>query len=492
MVDHTALSRHLDISAEWLLIRGRGRSFTLTRNEIDIEALPDRTLITFIDDKGSHTRRINSFVLLDDEVEAEVAGAFGKDAERLRLIPRTPASLLTAEVERARLKMANSIAGSVEQSIAGIRLVRVALNSRGGRLAQIIYKDHEKRSYAAISDVTGTMTSEQMLASSMLWSEILSARKDAINNILIICEKRHARELQKLTALLNPHWRSRIDVAELDRKSDPLKFNILAHRRISELWRDKQHKFSLPVSGVASRTAELIQRLAPDKIDIIHAQKGETLRYFGLPFVRTRTMMGKERAWFGTSKEQHPLIPETWDDLVMLTEKIASVRNAAPCSKRHEYYRTASEAWLESILRRDITLLDGNLMLSPIYNQFRSNSDRIDLLALRRDGRLIVIEVKTHPDRGMVFQAANYWRMIELQRRRGDLAAADLFGNAVISDKPAIVYLVAPAWSFHRDHEFFARSIAADIEMWRFELHEDWRREIRVIARNRYSGETNL
>ncbi|MFN6962464.1 MAG: hypothetical protein ACK4S4_01730 [Pyrinomonadaceae bacterium] len=57
-------------------------------------------------------------------------------------------------------------------------------------------------------------------------------------------------------------------------------------------------------------------------------------------------------------------------------------------------------------------------------------------------------------------------------------------------DRPALVYLVAPALAFHRDHEFFAAAISPEIEMWRFELHEDWRREIKVIGRR--GGEKKL
>jgi hypothetical protein len=53
-------------------------------------------------------------------------------------------------------------------------------------------------------------------------------------------------------------------------------------------------------------------------------------------------------------------------------------------------------------------------------------------------------------------------------------------------DKPTLVYLAAPAWSFHRDFEFFARTVTPEIELWRFELHEDWRREVKVIARHDY------
>jgi len=196
--------------------------------------------------------------------------------------------------------------------------------------------------------------------------------------------------------------------------------------------------------------------------------------------------LGRERSWFGVGKQRRPLLPENIEDLAKLVEELDRFRRPDSPNPRHEYYRASPELWLESILKRDIQKLDANLILSPIYNQFRSSTDKIDLLALRRDGRLVVIELKTSPDREMVFQAADYWRKIELQRRRGVLAMARLFGDLEMKDEPTLVYAVAPALSFHRDFEYFARMLAPEIELWRFELHEDWRREIKVIARHEY------
>ena len=48
------------------------------------------------------------------------------------------------------------------------------------------------------------------------------------------------------------------------------------------------------------------------------------------------------------------------------------------------FYNSAPEAWLESLLRRNIKLLDANLILSPVYHQFRAERDKIDLLALAK------------------------------------------------------------------------------------------------------------
>ena len=203
--------------------------------------------------------------------------------------------------------------------------------------------------------------------------------------------------------------------------------------------------------------------------------------------------MGVEKAWFGVGRAQRLLTNENRDDLVSFVDELSVLRAFDSPNKRHEFYRSASEAWLESILRRNIKLLDANLILSPIYNQFRFSNDKIDLLAMRRDGRLVIIELKTQPDREMVFQAIDYWRKIELQRRRGILAAADLFEGREIADKPAVIYLAAPAWSFHRDIEYFAKCVSPEIDLWRFDLHEKWREAIKVVSRQDYSdGITNL
>jgi len=259
----------------------------------------------------------------------------------------------------------------------------------------------------------------------------------------------------------------------------------LPKRRISELWREKTRKLNLPREPQLSEIAAKIIALAPEKIDIVYSKQGETLRFMGLPFARVRSLLGKEKAWFGTHKDRRLLFEENWSELVETVHQLERYRSAASENRRHEYYRSSPEAWIESILRRNIRLLDANLILSPIYNQFRASNDKIDLLAIRRDGRLVIIELKAQPDREMVFQAADYWRKIELQRRRGILREANLFNGREIVDRPALIYLVAPGLSFHRDFEYFARTLSPEIELWRFELHENWRGRIRIIGRER-------
>ena len=475
---------------EWLLIREHGKTFPLDKHEIEIIEDDDKTHFGFLDDKGFHSWRLNNFTYTDGEIKIDVAGEFAKKRETMRLVPRTLASELAAEVEIARLEKANGTAALITDNYPGTKLGRVALNEENGRFAQINFDTADKLPMAAIADVTSSLTVESIFTAAILWVEKLGLRKKKpVNDIWIICEKRQAKNAQKLHALLTERWKNKITVVEIVRRDDPPRLVELPTRKLRELWREKPTKFVLPERPQPSEFSNKIIELSPDKLDVIYSKQGETLRFMGLPITRVRTILGIEKAWFGIGRDRRILTHESWDDLAELIELLELNRSPDAPNKRHEYYRTAPEAWLESILRRNINLLDANLILSPIYNQFRFIRDKIDLLALRRDGRLIIIELKTQPDREMIFQAADYWRKIELQRRRGLLARADLFDGREVADKPAIIYLAAPAWSFHRDFEFFAKCISPDIELWRFELHEDWREKVRVVARQDYKDQ---
>lgn len=489
MVNGDEIRSLIDAHREWLLVRDTGRAFPLLSGEIEVTAGDGKTLFGFLDDCGFHSWRLNGYELVDGELTIDVAGAFARKREKFRLVPRSSAAELAAEIEIARLHHANEIAETVGRSLA-VKVLRVELNAENGRLVHIYFEQGKQKS-VALADVTDSLTPEVILTTAILWLEKLGLRKKSpISEMRVVAESRQAKNLQKLHALLSDRWKAKITVSEISRKADPPTAKDLPKRRISELWREKTRKLNIPREPEPSETAKKIIALAPDKIDIVYSKQGETLRFMGLPFARVRSILNREKSWFGTEKDRRALGPENWNALVEMVRQLERYRSADSENRRHHYYRSSPEAWIESILRRDIRQLDANLVLSPIYNQFRASNDKIDLLALRRDGRLVIIELKAQPDREMIFQAADYWRKIELQRRRGILREANLFDGREIADRPALVYLAAPALSFHRDFEFFARTLSREIELWRFELHEDWRREIKVLARREFRDQS--
>ena len=321
-------------------------------------------------------------------------------------------------------------------------------------------------------------------------AKLQNRKKNPVEKIWILADKKQAKKIQKLHSLLKENWKNKIAVFEISfgEKEDNLK--LLEKLEIEKLGREKAGKIHLPENIETSKSAREIIKFAPEKIDVIFSKQGETLRFHGLPFARVRRVLSEEKVWFGVEKEKRILSENTEKDFLELIENLEKYRRPDSPNKRHLFYSSAPEAWLESLLRRNIKLLDANLILSPVYHQFRAEREKIDLLALRKDGRLVIIELKVAPDREMIFQAADYWRKIELHRQKGNLQKAKIFGDLEISGKPAICYLVAPTLSFHPDFKFLSQIISQEIEMHRFNLAENWRENLKVLNRDNLKGWT--
>jgi hypothetical protein len=202
--------------------------------------------------------------------------------------------------------------------------------------------------------------------------------------------------------------------------------------------------------------------------------------------------MMQEKVWFGIEGSRRRLLEEsTLAEFMRLLDELKEHRRAEVLDRHHALYKSAPEAWLESELRRDITQLDPGLIISPLYAQFRpsnagSSRERpIDLLALRRDGRLVVIELKVSEDREHILQGADYWRRVSAHHLAGHIQRARLFDDAEISDEPPLVYLVAPVLRFHRSFQTLARAITPEIEIYRFDINENWREGVHVVRRTR-------
>jgi hypothetical protein len=291
-------------------------------------------------------------------------------------------------------------------------------------------------------------------------------------------------------ALLRESLREAIAVWEIDQQFTEMKLVDVPARE--DLWKRRLARFPPVAVAELSATAKQLVALAPAAIDVVTARHGETLRYFGLPFARVRRLMGVERLWFGVEGSRRRLLEEkTKNEFTSLLTELMDHRSPAASDHRHALYRNAAEAWLESLLRRDITRLDPGLIIAPLHAQFRTARGGVlgvrpvDLLALRHDGRLAVIELKVSEAREHVLQGADYWQRVEAHRRRGHIARAKLFGSRKISNEPPLVYLVAPTLRVHPAFNLLARSIAADIEIYRFDINEDWRAGVRVMRRLR-------
>ncbi|HEX8288636.1 MAG TPA: hypothetical protein VF556_11595 [Pyrinomonadaceae bacterium] len=490
------LKTRLSEQTEWLLIRSTGENFAFRNTEIELESTNDKLLFSFLDKSGFQTWRIFDCKFKNDEIVLHLTRNFKRENEKIRLVPRVSVSEFGAELEAARLEKANKIAAMIGNDFPRVKLVCVELNEENGRFAQIIFENVSGAQTAVLADVTESVTPETLLSTMILWLSKLSRRKKKpIQNGWIISEEKTAKSLSKTHALLVENWKRKIAVKEIsNEKSKTAKENKLQKEpflrempnlSIEDLWREKAKAIKLSENRKISRTAREIIDFAPDEIDVVFSRHGETLRFLGLPFARVRSIFGEEKVWFGTERKRTLLTQKNGEEFLEIIENLKIYRRADSPNKRHALFQNAPEAWLEAVLRRNIKLLDANLVLSPLYHQFRAERDKIDLLALRKDGRLVIIEIKVAPDREMIFQAADYWRKIELQRRKGNLQKARIFGDMRISENPTVIYLVAPTLSFHKDFKFLASMISPKIEIHRFNLAENWRENLKVLERER-------
>ena len=478
------ISDFLNSQQEWLLQYKFGKTFALDAAEIETEISHNKLLFSFLDDKGFQTWRVRNYEIGNGKLNLDLTRNFEKENEKIILIPRISARELSEGVELARLEKANKIAHIIKESNAKIKLVRVQLNKENGRVANVFFETQSKTQTAAIADVSDALTPEVLISTAILQlTKLQKRKKNPVETIWILAEKKSAKKIQKLHALLSESWKSRIKIFEFSLGKDGANLKALDKLEIGNLWSEKPGKIHLPENIQLSQTAREIINIAPEKIDVIFSKNGETLRFIGLPFARVRKVFGEEKVWFGIEKNRQILSKTSERNLFELIENLEKYRRFDSPNMRHALFQSAPEAWLEAALRRNIKLLDANLILSPVYHQFRAERDKIDLLALRKDGRLIIIELKVAPDHEMVFQAADYWRKIELQRRKGNLQKAGIFGDLEIADKSAICYLVAPTLSFHLDFNFLSQTISGEIEIHRFNLAENWRENLKVLGR---------
>ena len=125
----------------------------------------------------------------------------------------------------------------------------------------------------------------------------------------------------------------------------------------------------------------------------------------------------------------------------------------------------------------------------------------LDLLALDRNGRLVVIEVKANEALHLPLQALDYWirvRALNADRPLGSdgrrLSAFErqgYFAGAEMASQQPRLLLVAPALRIHPASEIALRYISPEIE-WEFlAISEQWRRELKVVFHKR-SGPARL
>jgi len=484
--------------AEWFCTAGRNETYALRRDEIEVFVAHQRLVLSCWAEQGSRSWRVLGWEWDGQMLLLQASRKMGAECRLIELVPRASALAVAATIRAARQIRCDNLAHLSCALEVQTRIERCALSPgtrRGqpGRYARIVLRRKQRRIAVTGPVVAGHPASvDAFLSSALLWFKRTAARLKPpyLEQLWLIVPNELLKPLLYRVALLRDVPRNMIRVFTVDDDLTLLTpIETLARR---DLWKKKLAHFPPVPPATLSPQAEAIVATAPEAIDMVHARHGVTLRYFGLPFARVRSLLGAERVWFGLDGGSRRLLDEsTRRDWESLLRDLREHRSPVAIDQHHAFYRSAGEAWLESLLRRDITRLDPGLIIAPLHAQFRTARGGklgirpVDLLALRQDGRLVVIELKVSEDREHVLQGADYWRRVEAHRRRGHIARAKLFGELKIRDEAPLVYLVAPTLRVHPSLQTLARCISEEIEIYRFDINEDWRSGVRVMRRLR-------
>ena len=170
-----------------------------------------------------------------------------------------------------------------------------------------------------------------------------------------------------------------------------------------------------------------------------------------------------------------------------LARGVSELRSPEAENGHNPLFRNQPEAWLESVLRAKLAVIDPSLLPRPLYGQaptFAAGSRGIiDLLACDRQGRLAIVEIKATADLQLPLQALDYWLRVKWHLDRGEFAAKGYFPGVALRPDPPRLLLVAPALEFHPTSESILRYFAPEIAVERIGVNAGWRQELRVLFR---------
>ncbi len=163
-------------------------------------------------------------------------------------------------------------------------------------------------------------------------------------------------------------------------------------------------------------------------------------------------------------------------------------------------FRLQTERWLESRIRTEIAEFLPALRQEFLYTQVpaMASGDRgmMDLLAVDRSGRLVVIEIKADEDLHLPLQGLDYWmrvRALHADRNAHPSMGQALdafhrsgyFVGAELAETDPRLLLVAPSLRIHPANEIVLRYLAPEIDWELIAVGEDWRTALKTVFRKR-------
>lgn len=495
---------------DWQLWEGEALLTTLARPTSEFSVEWGKLIFAWWTDESSQSWRVTDYEIAEAELHLKATRGMGRDTvtftlrDALRWRADKPEDVTVAE---RRAAFATLLSQLLHEHFSDVQVQRSNVRSKFS-LAQpsqyvrlLLRRNKETICAIGINEAEAQSDLDGIITAGLVWCA--ASKTPAQKLWLCVPADRSQTVLERLTLLdCSP---LSVECLAVDEKAR----SLTAQRPFSQTELLSLHPRGMhwpankPVAASPWRTR--IVQLAPAWIEVREdaEQRFESYCLHGLEFARTKGET-RTRVLFGVSHypddiaakldfnadaARRLLTDRNFAQLQNLVQEILTYRSPASPDLRHPFYRLRTEAWLESLLQRDIRALDATLNARFVYAQVPAwqGDERsvLDLLTVNHQGQLVVIELKAAEDAQLPLQSLDYWLRVEQARIRGDFARRGLFAGITLADEPPLLYLVAPRLRFHRSFRSVANCIAPDIEAYRIGLNTNWRVGVKVHTRER-------
>ncbi len=494
-------------ATDWQLWEGEKLVTTLARASYEFSVEWGKLIFAWWSDEQSQSWRVNAYEVAEAELHVKATRGMGRDVltftlrDPLRWRANKPEELAIAE---RRAQFAELLPQLILAHCPDTKIQRINVRSKfslanPSQYVRLLLKQKRETVLAiGVNEAEAQADVDGIITAGLAWFSEL--KTPAHKLWLCVPQDRSQTVLERLTLLDFAPLNLQIECFEVDEQE----CLMMARRPVSQAELLSLHPRGLiwPEVKIASRGIwrDRIVSLAPELIEVREdaQQNFESYKLHGLEFARTKGE-SRERVLFGVpnypdeiaakfafnvNAGRSTLSEGNFAQLATLVQEILAYRRADSCDLRHPFYRLRGEAWLESLLHRDIRALDAALDPRFVYSQVPAwiGDDRsiLDLLTVNHEGRLVVIELKAAEDAQLPLQGLDYWLRVEQARVRGEFARRGLFAGIKLADAPPLLYLVAPRLRFHRSFSLVANCIATEVEAYRIGLNTNWRAGVKV------------
>jgi hypothetical protein len=494
--------------AELSLFIGDAQEATLSRGNFEFGVEWGKLIFAWWDEGVSQSWRVTAYEIDRGELRLRATRGMGRETTLLTL--RDPAKWReicgreNLPLGERRRRYAKTLSRLITKRFNGARVERLTAGpfrprSGVGRYARLVLKsDVETILAIGVGEAESQDGVDGLLAAGLVVLAAFNDKrgvKDQAKRLWLCLPKGRSRTTtERVTLLDGSRLGAQIECFEVD-ECDEEMAGVRAVTQ-DELLNSHPRGVIWPGSLTPDeKWRERIVNLAPDLIETRRDPRSSRERFEikGLEFAHLGAGGRVKFGVVGGSSEGVTnlvaLTESNFGELEALVREIVRYRSADSLDRRHPFYSLRAEAWLESLLRRDIRRLDATFDERFVYSQIPAwRADErsvIDLLTVNHEGRLVVIEIKAAEDPQLPLQGTDYWLRVEQGRLRNEFKKRGLFEGFAIADRSPLLYLVAPRLRFHRTFEAVAQCVSPRIEAYRIGVNANWREGVKVHTRDR-------